>query len=170
MQYVTAKSLTPVTLTSAVAVIRIADLLSSIRQQLNFQNSFQPKPRIPDNTEIVNSAIGESAPAPENVKSAFPGPYSAGVSGGSGCANAVVSEIEGWGVLWSLRGQGKSRMDDLIDTLTYLLTYLLTPSLPPSLFSSNTLSSPSLTLTSSSLFVAPTSSSLFLRHLFEPQG
>jgi hypothetical protein len=58
-------------------------------------------------SEIVNLAIGESAPPPESVKSAVPGPNSAGVSAVSGCAGAIIGEIEGWGELWNLGADGE---------------------------------------------------------------
>jgi hypothetical protein len=41
------------------------------------------------------------------VKSAVPGPNSAGVSAVSGCAGAIIGEIEGWGELWNLGAEGE---------------------------------------------------------------
>jgi hypothetical protein len=67
---------------------------------------FPPYPLL----EIVNLAIGESAPPPESVKSAVPGPNSAGVSAVSGCAGAIIGEIEGWGELWNLGAEGEGGM------------------------------------------------------------
>lgn len=41
------------------------------------------------------------------MKSAVPGPNSAGVSAVSGCAGAIIGEIEGWGELWNLGVEGE---------------------------------------------------------------
>ena len=55
-------------------------------------------------TEIVNTAIGEVTKIAEINKNVIHGSHSAGVSATSG---SVIDEIEGWGDLWKLKGEGQ---------------------------------------------------------------
>ena len=79
-------------------------------------------------TEIVNTAIGEVTKIAEINKNVIHGSHSAGVSATSG---SVIDEIEGWGDLWKLKGEGeicyvRTQIEsNLILCLQYLILLLL---------------------------------------------
>ena len=78
--------------------------------------------------EIVNTAIGEVTKIAEINKNVIHGSHSAGVSATSG---SVIDEIEGWGDLWKLKGEGeicyvRTQIEsNLILCLQYLILLLL---------------------------------------------